>query len=293
MRRSGYVTAKPKSSMTSRGAIVRARIKGFTLVELLVVIGIIAVLIALLLPALTKARQQALSVQCLSNLRQCATAFQEYAIDNQQKIPVMEVAGGSAIRLWPPLLYGFDCGGNWTGAPFLTETAVRLCPANLYYATDIKSQTITSTTSWSGGEVGYGLNVDTTDGVFQTVANVGPNIVMHIQNLNRLRATGPRLILINGQWQSESAFGPSSSTVLLGDSCYGGGSADAWHNGAILDNAEANYFGSSCQLIHQGRANVAFYDGHAESLTDRELNQNTSNHMHVFYLQDGTKETLN
>jgi len=71
--------AHPKSSRCQRCA--------FTLVELLVVIGIIALLISMLLPALNKARDQAQVTACSSNLRQVGQAIHMYANDNRQWIP--------------------------------------------------------------------------------------------------------------------------------------------------------------------------------------------------------------
>ena len=70
------------------------RRRAFTLVELLVVIGIIAILVAFLVPALTKARAKAQNLQCKANLRTCHVVLMAYAVDFRNFPPNQIHAGG-------------------------------------------------------------------------------------------------------------------------------------------------------------------------------------------------------
>ncbi|MFK7790536.1 MAG: type II secretion system protein [Phycisphaeraceae bacterium] len=82
------------------------RCRAFTLIELLAVVSIIALLIAILLPALGSARRSAQRTVCLSNLRQLEVAHWAYLIDNKGEM--LGTSHGSADTSWIEVLRGYD-----------------------------------------------------------------------------------------------------------------------------------------------------------------------------------------
>ena len=124
----------------------------FTLIELLVVIAIIAILAALLLPALTRAKQKGQQAVCLSNLKQISLAFEMYLNDHESHFPDQRplkssLPGGyRPWTSWPPS----DPRAGWAATTFQTECPnfnVWSCPAAINSTTGnaIQSAQATST----------------------------------------------------------------------------------------------------------------------------------------------------
>lgn len=132
----------------------RGTSRAFTLVELLVVIGIIALLISILLPALSQARSAAQEVQCQSNQRQIALAMMMYANDNKNYLPIWREFSGGQYSYWPGRLLE----KKYLGGPLVLQ-----CPSFIdrdQSGVDFRSldpQTL-PITDWRYNVVHYGYN---------------------------------------------------------------------------------------------------------------------------------------
>ncbi|HZZ44567.1 MAG TPA: prepilin-type N-terminal cleavage/methylation domain-containing protein [Tepidisphaeraceae bacterium] len=243
------------------------KVRAFTLVELLVVIGIIALLISILLPTLSTARQAANTAVCASNIRQLATASLLYAIENHGYFPPAHLDFLTTnLDRWhgtrPNTSAPFDFSTSRLRR-YLYTPNIKQCPAFEPAAPGFEA---------SAGGYGYNnhyIGSSTADQGWSTDSVNTPAKLNMIRN--------------------------PSSKILFADTAMAVGSTIIEYSFAEPPTADGLTTSPSLQFRHRNRCNIAFADGHVTAElfqwtypTNAYGSDNTKFHLGFFGPQDNS-----
>ena len=230
--------------------------KAFTLVELLVVISIIALLVAILMPALGQARNQAKQVYCLNNLRQMAITAINYSLNNDDYYPLAQywATSGSVsyeynwdfTRVWQGGQSKIVAGLLWDGQETIQE--IHRCPS--YPGSDNMFGVPFTGYNYNTSYIGHGQG-ESVSSAYRGKVIPNPsfptfNIILSVKT---------------------SQVASPASCAIFGDGHYSGGAnkfmRSSWHwagdyNFTLRRSGTQGY-------RHNGKTNVALCDGHATS----------------------------
>jgi prepilin-type processing-associated H-X9-DG protein/prepilin-type N-terminal cleavage/methylation domain-containing protein len=215
--------------------------RAFTLVELLVVIGIIALLISILLPALGRARESAMAVNCMSNMRQLSVSFMHYVNEQNGFLPAI----GPSQTFWAVKVYpytGMDPEAARTFAAFRTHDpnspprSIFICPTNKIQKITPPAPDLPDPIVWSGNT--------------SWTYSYAMNAVLGVWRF------GNGTAIVNDEPVRQSSIRNASDTMIVAESAFW------WVSTHRYLNPNVHY----ALIPHRGGGNFLFADGHVAYL---------------------------
>ena len=238
-------------AISANTATSKARRRGFTLIELLVVISIIAILAAMLLPVITRAKLRAQGIACMSNTKQLATGWIMYLNDNQDElIPNPGWAAGSTMT-WGSSLDNIDTGPLLTNSTdamgyYVKSASVYKCPSDIYQSKDNPGPHVRSV-SMNGGLGGSTPTVKGTNP--DNRQYYGSGGAGSCTKMSQLKTPGPAMVYVVLDEQADSIC------ALNGDATY------AFDPGPSINSEQWRDLPAS---YHNNCGSFSFADGHSE-----------------------------